>query len=102
MGGGVGGPAIPILNRKFSHCRIFSPRSVALLKVKKPSKTACNPSPHFYVVPNYGSEFTAHSTIMLANANAHKHSKALQNFAVYCQVATHLHQLCGYALVYSY
>ena len=24
--GGGGGPAIPILNRKFSHCRIFSPR----------------------------------------------------------------------------
>ena len=23
--GGGGGPAIPILNRKFSHCRIFSP-----------------------------------------------------------------------------
>ena len=25
-GGGGGGPAIPILNRKFSHCHIFSPR----------------------------------------------------------------------------
>ena len=24
-GGGGGGPAIPILNRKFSHCRIFPP-----------------------------------------------------------------------------
>ena len=28
-GGGGGAPAIPILNRKFSHCRIFSPRTEA-------------------------------------------------------------------------
>ena len=28
-GGGGGGPAIPILNRKFSDCRIFSPHGIA-------------------------------------------------------------------------
>ena len=36
-GDGGGGPAIPILNRKFSHCRIFSPQRL----VAKPGLRTC-------------------------------------------------------------